>query len=171
VGTDADIEVAARSNLNLEAFAVDGTATTLLESTGSGMNESLTVGIRDLGLTIGGDLNLDSSAIGQVSLLAQTVEGNASSYAKTLTDGIISSGGSVDLLIVSGQHSSIAVLAQQADFAKAMSVSGNAGSDVSNVALGLSNGFVTAGMGGDLDLSSRSQVMSQAFSIDGNARA
>ena len=50
-------------------------------------------------------------------------------------------------------------------------MSGNASSDVSNVALGLSNGFVTAGMGGDLDLSARSQVMSQAFSIDGNARA
>jgi hypothetical protein len=170
-GTDVAIEVGASSNLNLEAFAVDGTAEALLESTGSGMNESFTIGIRDLDLTIGGDLNLDASAIGQVSLLAQTVEGNASSYAKTLTDGIVSSGGSVDLSIVSGQHSSIAALVQQTDFAKAMSVSGNASSDVSNVASGLSNGFVTAGMGGDLDLTARSQVMSQAFSIDGNARA
>jgi hypothetical protein len=175
VGTDADIEVAARSNLNLEAFAVDGTATTLLESTAASATSSYTQGWLDADLTAGGDLTMNLRAAGTSILTAQSIEQNANSYGETNTIGIgtyaINAG--VDKLIglVSGESSSIAAIGQQADVSRALSIAGSASSGLENATFGLSQVNIISGMAGDLLAMADSSLQSRAASIQGSANA
>jgi len=139
------------------------------------MNESFTVGVGNLDLTIGGDLNLDASAIGQVSLLAQSIEQNASSYGETDTIGIATNAinaGVADLIsLVSGQSSSIAAIARQADVSRALSIAGSASSGLENATSGLSQVNIISGMAGDLLAVADSSLQSRASSIQGSANA
>jgi hypothetical protein len=139
------------------------------------MNESFTVGVGNLDLTIGGDLNLDSSAIGQISLLAQSIDKNASSYGETDSIGIGSNAinaGVVQLIdLVSGQSSSIAAIARQGDVSRALSIAGSASSGLENATSGLSLVNIISGMAGDLLAVADSSMQSRASSIEGSANA
>ena len=175
VGTDADIEVAASSNLNLEAFAVDGTATTLLESTATGATSSYTQGWLNADLTAGGDLSMNLRAAATTILTAQSIELDASSYGETDTIGIgtnaINGGVAALIGIVSGESSSIAAIGQQADVSRALSIAGSASSGLENATSGLSQVNIISGMAGDLLAVADSSLQSRASSIQGNANA
>jgi hypothetical protein len=174
-GSDADIEVAASSNLNLEAFAVDGTATTLLESTATGATSSYTQGWLNADLTAGGDLTMNLRAAGTTILSAQSIELDATSYGETDTIGIGTNAinaGVADLIgIASGESSSIAAIGQQADVSRALSIAGSASSGLENATSGLSQVNIISGMAGDLLAVADSSLQSRASSIQGNANA
>ena len=175
VGTDADIEVAASSNLNLEAFAVDGTATALLESTAANATSSYTQGWLNADLTAGGDLTMNLRAAATTILTAQSIELDASSYGETDTIGIgtnaINGGVAALIGIVSGESSSIAAIGQQADVSRALSIAGSASSGLENATSGLSQVNIISGMAGDLLAVADSSLQSRASSIQGNANA
>ena len=174
-GTDVDIEVGASSNLNLEAFAVDGTAEALLESTAANATSSYTQGLLNADVTAGGELSMNLRAAGTTNLSAQSIELDATSYGETETIGIgtyaINAGVAELIGLVSGESSSIAAIGQQADVSRALSIAGSANSGLENATFGLSQVNIISGMGGDLLAVANSSLQSRASSIEGSANA
>ena len=165
-----DISGSASADLNLRAIAVDGAASVSLGGVG-GAGTADIFGIKDMALTTGADFSqISATAVGQATLLAQTVELDATSAGSTSVRGLFSSAAAA-LPVSFSEDGRIGAIAQQSSFAQSISVNGNASSTLSNDSLGIGNASITVGGDGSLDARAISQLDNQAQSVTGAASA
>ncbi|MCX5949276.1 MAG: hypothetical protein NTY67_14255, partial [Cyanobacteria bacterium] len=165
-----DIAGSANVTLQLKATAVDGAASASLSDI-SGLGSVDIFGIKDMALIAGSDLSrIDATAIGRASLLAQSVELDATSTGSTTVNGLFSSVASA-LPVSFAENGKIAAFAQQSSFSQSISVNGSASSSLSNDSTGIGNALITIGAAGALDSRVISQVDSRAQSVAGSVNA
>ena len=159
-----DISGSASADLNLRAIAVDGAASVSLGTADI-------FGIKDMALTTGADLSqVNATAVGQATLLAQTVELDATSAGSTSVRGLFSSAAAA-LPVSFSEDGRIGAIAQQSSFAQSISVNGNASSTLSNDSLGIGNAAIAIDGVGALDASAISHLDNRAQSVTGAASA
>jgi hypothetical protein len=165
-----DISGSASADLNLRAIAVDGATSVSLGGVG-GAGTADIFGIKDMALTTGADLSqINATAVGQATLLAQTVDLAATSAGSTSVGGLFSSAASA-LPVTFSEDGRIGAIAQQSSFSQSISVNGTASSSLSNDSLGIGNASITVGGDGSLDARAISQLDNRAQSVAGAASA
>jgi hypothetical protein len=165
-----DISGSASADLKLRAIAKDGIASVSLGGVG-GAGTADIFGIKDMALTTGADFSqINATAIGQATLLAQTVDLGATSAASTSSSGLFSSAAAA-LPVNFSEDGRIAAIAQQSSFSQSISVNGSASSSLSNDSLGIGNASITVGGAGSLDARAISQLDNRAQSVTGAASA
>jgi hypothetical protein len=151
----------------LRAIAVDGAASVSLGAAGT----ADIFGIKDMALTTGADFSqINATALGQATLLAQTVELDATSVGSTSVRGLFSSAAAA-LPVSFSEDGRIAAIAQQSSFAQSISVNGTASSSLSNESLGIGNAVITIDGVGALDARAISLLDNRAQSVTGAASA
>ncbi|MCF8141150.1 MAG: hypothetical protein K9J75_08635 [Cyanobium usitatum Tobar12.5m-G36] len=159
-----DISGSASADLNLRAIAVDGAASVSLGTADI-------FGIKDMALTTGADFSqISATALGQATLLAQTVELDATSAGSTSVRGLFSSAAAA-LPVSFSEDGRIGAIAQQSSFSQSISVNGNASSTLSNDSLGIGNAAITIDGVGTLDARAISLLDNRAQSVTGAASA
>jgi hypothetical protein len=154
----------------LRAIAVDGAASVSLGGVG-GAGTADIFGIKDMALTTGADFSqINATALGQATLLAQTVELDATGAGSTSVRGLFSSAAAA-LPVSFSEDGRIAAIAQQSSFAQSISVNGNASSTLSNDSLGIGNAAITIDGVGALDARAISHLDNRAQSVTGAASA
>ncbi|MEB3332516.1 MAG: hypothetical protein VKI83_08500 [Synechococcaceae cyanobacterium] len=165
-----DIRSQASADIRLQATATDGSATASLADV-SGAGPAVVSGIRDMALSAGaGSSRIDASAAGQYAVAAQSVSDDASAMANTSAAGILSDT-TTALPVSFSQNGAIASLANDVTISRAISVAGDAGSDLRSASLGLGNVALTIGGNGEVDVSATSAASSLSQSVAGHASA
>lgn len=159
-----DISGSASADLNLRAIAVDGVASVSLGTADI-------FGIKDMALTTGAEFSqINATALGQATLLAQTVDLAATSAGSTSSRGLFSSAASA-LPVNFSENGRISAIAQQSSFSQSISVNGTASSSLSNDSLGIGNALITVGAAGSLDVRAISLLDNRAQSVTSAASA
>ncbi|MFM7086178.1 MAG: beta strand repeat-containing protein, partial [Cyanobium sp.] len=168
VGTSqGDIRALASSDLQIQAVAAAGTAAASLTDV-SGAAPAVVSGIHDMALSLGADLSrVESSATGRYQIEALAVGDAASVNAATSALGLLSDNATA-LPVDFAQNGAIAALANNTTIARALSVAGDASSNLSVSSLGLSQAALTIAGNADLDVQSLSRAANQAQSVQGN---
>jgi hypothetical protein len=165
-----DITSIASANLQLRAFATDGAASVVLGDV-AGTGSSSITGIQDMALNAGGDLSrVNATATGVASLLAQSVNLDATSQGSTVTSGLLSSAGTA-LPVSFLDQGSIAAIANQRSFSQAVSVAGSSSSDLYNRTVGMANAYLNIAGVSMISSDAFSQQESRAQSVAGNVNA
>ncbi|MFO0075749.1 MAG: beta strand repeat-containing protein [Cyanobacteriota bacterium] len=165
-----DINSTASANLQLRAIATDGAASVVLSDV-SGSGSSTISGIQNMALTAGADLSqINATATGVASLLAQSVNLDATSQGSTVTSGLLSS--ALTALPVSFlDQGSIAAIANQRSFSQAVSVAGSSSSDLYNRTVGMANASLNIAGIATIAADAFGQQESRAQSVAGNVSA
>lgn len=128
-------------------------------------------GIKDMALTTGAEFSqINATALGQATLLAQTVDLAATSAGSTSSRGLFSSAASA-LPVNFSENGKISAIAQQSSFSQSISVNGTASSSLSNESLGIGNALITVGAAGSLDVRAISLLDNRAQSVTSAASA
>jgi hypothetical protein len=124
-----------------------------------------------MALTAGADLSqINATATGVASLLAQSVNLDATSQGSTVTSGLLSS--ALTALPVSFlDQGSIAAIANQRSFSQAVSVAGSSSSDLYNRTVGMANASLNIAGIATIAADAFGQQESRAQSVAGNVSA
>jgi hypothetical protein len=165
-----DIRSSASASIQIQASANDGVATASLADV-SGVGPVVVSGIRDMALNAGAAFSrIDASANGSYAIAANTVSDDALASSITLTQGILSDT-AAPLPVSFAQNGAIAALVNDVTIARAVSVAGDASSDLRATSLGLSNASISVGGTADLSIQALSRSTNQAQSVIGNVSA
>ncbi|MFN5220667.1 MAG: beta strand repeat-containing protein [Cyanobacteriota bacterium] len=168
--SQGDINGSASANLELRAIASDGVASVILSDV-PGSGSSSVIGIQDMALTVGAEMSrVSASATGVASLLAQSVQQDATSQSSTTTAGLLSTAATA-LPVSFLDQGSIAVIANQRSFSQAISVAGSSSSDLNNRSVGMANTILHFAGIGTIAADALSQQEGRAQSVAGHVTA
>ncbi|MEN9878562.1 MAG: hypothetical protein RLZZ158_1601, partial [Cyanobacteriota bacterium] len=169
-GPSSTIQGTTNANLSLLSSSTGANSTASLFNT-NGTGSADISGIRDIAMSSGASqAQIIGSATGATNTQALSVAGNSTATGSTTTYGILSDTGSPITLNLS-QNSEISALANQKRVSSAVSVAGQASSDISNTSIGLSNVAINTGRSSQLVASAATDLLSTAQSSSGSAIA
>jgi hypothetical protein len=169
-GPSSTIQGTTNANLSLLSSSTGANSTASLFNT-NGTGSADISGIRDIAMSSGASqAQIIGSATGATNTQALSVGGNSTATGSTTTYGILSDTGSPITLNLS-QNSEISALANQKRVSSAVSVAGQASSDISNTSIGLSNVAINTGRSSQLVASAATDLLSTAQSSNGSAIA
>jgi hypothetical protein len=169
-GPSSTIQGTTNANLSLLSSSTGANSTASLFNT-NGTGSADISGIRDIAMSSGAtQAQIIGSATGATNTQALSVAGNSTATGSTTTYGILSDTGSPITLNLS-QNSEISALANQKRVSSAVSVAGQASSDISNTSIGLSNVAINTGRSSQLVASAATDLLSTAQSSSGSAIA
>jgi len=169
-GDTGVIKGTAQANLEVRASATSGNSSASLLDPQGGSTADIN-GMQNIAVDIAASLSkINGIASGQALLQALSVGGDSTSTAATTTSGILSNTGSGQPFHLS-QNAEIAALANQRSLSSAVSVLGQATSELSNSSIGLKNLNLTVGGTSQVRAEALSDLLSRAQTSSGDANA